>query len=54
MLVIAAETALYNHYLPRVTGEEQPHGKALCYAMIANILSFVLGVFLMRRMPWMF
>ena len=28
--------------------------KALGYAMIANILSFVLGVFLMRRMPWMF
>ena len=54
MLVIAAETALYHHYLPRVTGEEQPHGKALGYAMMANILSFVLGVFLMRRMPWMF
>ena len=54
MLVIAAETALYHRYLPRVTGEEQPHGKALGYAMMANILSFVLGVFLMRRMPWMF
>ena len=54
ILVIAAETALYHHYLPRVTGEEQPHGKALGYAMMANILSFVLGVFLMRRMPWMF
>ena len=54
ILVIAAETALYNHYLPGVTGEEQPPGKALGYAMMANILSFVLGVFLMRRMPWMF
>ena len=54
MLVIAAETALYNHYLPRVTGQEQTHGKALGYAMVANILSFVLGVFLVRRMPWMF
>lgn len=54
VLVIAAETGLYNHYLPRVTGEEQTHGKALGYAMVANILSFVLGVFLVRRMPWMF
>ena len=54
ILVIAVETALYHRYLPRVTGEKQPRGKALGYAMIANILSFVLGVFLMRRMPWMF
>ena len=54
ILVVVTETTLYNHYLPRVTGEEQPHGKALGYAMIANLLSFVLGVFLMRHMPWMF
>ena len=54
ILVIAAETRLYNHYLPLVTGREQTRGKALGYAMTANILSFVLGVFLVRQMPWMF
>ena len=54
MLVIAAETVLYNHYLPGVTGEEQPRGKVLCYAMIANALSFVFGVFLMRHIPRIF
>jgi len=54
LLVIAAEWALYRHYLPLVTGQEQPHGKTLGYAMTANVISFALGVFLVRSMPWIF
>ncbi len=54
ILVVVAEAALYNHYLPLVTSEDQPRGKALGYAIVANLLSFVLGVFLVRTMPQMF
>ena len=52
--VMVIETRAYNKHMPDAVGGEIPMGKALGYSMVANLASFVLGLVLVRQMPWMF
>ena len=52
--VMVIETRAYNKRMPDAIGGQIPMGKALGYSMVANLCSFVLGLVLVRQMPWMF
>lgn len=54
ILVIIVEAVIYRHALPKLSVQPQSAGKAVWYALAANIQSFVVGFWLARWISGIF